>query len=66
MRNAKDYMKRTQLLKITMDKGLSENTQRAISFRIKDAENPEKLAEDYTALIENCRTEAEIIRKLNL
>lgn len=66
MRNAKDYMKRTQLLKITMDKGLSENTQKALSSRIKDADDPEKLAEEYTVLIENCRTEAEIIRKLNL
>lgn len=66
MKNAEDYMKRALFLKSCLDKGLSENTQRALSFRIKEAENPEKLAEEYTTLIQKSKTEAEIIQKLNL
>ena len=42
MKNAEDYMKRALFLKSCLDKGLSENTQRALSFRIRDAGNPEK------------------------
>ena len=66
MKNAEDYMKRALFLKSCLDKGLSENTQRALSFRIRDAGNPEKLAEEYTALIEKSKTEEEIIKELNL
>ena len=66
MSNAEDYMKRALFLKSCLDKGISYDTKKALSFRIMDAENPEKLAEEYTTLIQKSKTEAEIIQKLNL
>lgn len=66
MKNAEDYMKRALFLKSCLDKGLSENTLKTLSSRIRDAENPEKLAEEYTALIEKSKTEEDIIKELNL
>jgi hypothetical protein len=49
-----------------LDRGISYDTKKALSSRIRDAENPEKLAEEYTTLIQKSKTEAEIIQKLNL
>ena len=66
MSNAEDYMKRALFLKTCLDKEISYDTKKALSSRIRDADNPEKLAEEYTVLIENCRTESEILQKLSL
>ena len=62
----KEHGKRVLFLKTCLDRGISYDTTKALSSKIKDAKNPEKLAEEYTTLIENCRTEAEILQKLNL
>ena len=62
----KEHGKRVLFLKTCLDKEISYDTKKALSSRIRDADDPEKLAEEYTALVEDCKTEAEILQKLNL
>ena len=57
-------IKRATLLKTTLEKNLSQSCQYEISLVIKNSKEPEETAEQITALLNEDKTEEEILQTI--